>query len=304
MRRYINQLIRGDFMLFFNNLVLNLQHSQYTPFLFNLTSFRRRLLSDEEFLAIKAMVEKKEKPELFTPFERDVYKTLVEEKQILGRDILNIVDAQLYRKFKNNHTKFYNSTDLSIAVQITQECNMDCSYCYEKKYLKEKKTINKEMIDNIERFFYLASDEAGESFNIESLRITGGEPLFNTETVELINYCAFKWPKAKITIQTNGINILNYYNLLPFGHIDNMIISLDGKLEEHMSRRFSGKAVDNSIYRKIIDGIKQLLYDGRKVSISTVIDKTNYKIYAEFQEFLKNEGILGNVLFTQKWGVR
>lgn len=290
-------------MLFFDNLIINLNHPEYKPILFNLTSFRRRTLSENEFTCVKSMVDKKEQIELFSETELELYHNLSREKQIIDKEVLSIVDEQLHQKYIREHPYFYNETNLNIGIQITQKCNMDCSYCYEKKYLNDnRKTITTEMIDNIQLFYDRASEKAGVEFHISEIRITGGEPLLNEETVGLVKYCAEKWPKAKLNIQTNGLNVLKYYELLPLSQVNCIYISLDGMSDIHMARRYS-KIPDESLYYDIINGIKRLTEDKHKVSLSTVVDKTNYTQYSEFKKFLKEQGLLDSPFISFRKGL-
>ena len=280
-------------MLFFNNLVINMNSPTYVPMLFHLTSFRRRVLSEDEFICIKSMIAKQEQLDLFSEDELKLYHNLVDEKQIIDTKTLEIVDEYIMNSHKATYNKFYLTTDIDIGIQITQDCNMNCSYCYEKRYLTHRKTITTEMIDSIQTYFEKASEIAGEEFKVKLIRITGGEPLLNEKTVGLINYCTHKWPSAKLNIQTNGINLLKYYDLLPLDKVNSFAISLDGIDNVHLSRRFTEK-VDKVVYENIIGGIKRLLMDGHKVFISTVLDKSNYMSYSSFKDYLEQEGIAGN----------
>ena len=289
-------------MLFFNNLIFNLHHKEYRPFLFNLLSFRRRILTDSELVAVKSMVEKKEQIKLFNMRENGLYSALLNEKQILNKDIIAQVDARLHQEYTENYKNFYNSTDMAISIQISTDCNMDCCYCFEKKYLKTRHTMTNRMIDNISAFFDVASLDAGVQFNVSSIRLTGGEPLYSQETAKLVSYIAEKWPGTKIILQTNGLNLIKYYDYLPLEQLNPVTVSLDGIPDIHAKRRFSSKT-DNSFYSDILNGIKRLLGDGVQVAISSVLDKSNYIHYGDFENLLKEEGLLGHPLIVQLGGV-
>ena len=278
-------------MLFFHNLVVNANHPKYKPFLFHLTSFRRRVLSKNEFENVCSMISKNEKITLFTDAEMKFYHQLVSEKQIIEKATLDIVDEQLYHSFKGKYKAFYHDTNIDIGIQITQKCNMDCIYCYEKMYLTDRKTVSKDMINHVQDFIDKASELAKENFNIKTIRITGGEQILDDETVGLVRYCAEKWQNAKLRIQTNGINIVKYYEALPLNRIELFSISLDGKKEIHMPRRFSDNKHDE-LYINIISGIKKLISNNQLVIISSVMDKTNYQFFPDFQKYLSKEGII------------
>lgn len=151
-------------------------------------------------------------------------------------------------------------------------------------------------MDAIDRFLKLHVLNGGV---LSKIRLTGGETLLNEESVGMVNYITSKWPEAKITLMTNGVNLLKFYDKLPKERLDSVHISLDGTKEIHLARRYSGITVDEGIYDGIIQGIKRLLSDETEVIIKTIYDKGSFRNYPEFMKFLSDEGISNFPHFKQ-----
>lgn len=80
----------------------------------------------------------------------------------------------------------------SIAVHITQKCNLNCVYCNQH---------NQKIPDmDFEKFCRLA-DEAKKN-GIREITLAGGEPFVHPQIFEMLNYCKSK--NMKVCIYTNG----------------------------------------------------------------------------------------------------
>ena len=281
-------------MIFFGNLFFHFRDDKQVSFLFNLISFRRKILTSSERDLICSMMKKNATIQLFGEKEIEFYEELKKKKQIFcEKDEQRIHDyyAQHYMRFrKKTHTY---DTEQNITIQVTQKCNMNCTYCYCHEGIEGKETISIEQIDYIAQYYEFLSQKLKVNINISSVTFTGGEPLLDEDTVSLINYSVKKWPEAKLYIMTNGLNLMKFYSLLPLNQTEMVQVSLDGVMRIHMERRFS-KPVANSNYDLIIKGIQKLLVNKKKVRIAITLDRENYKHIMEFIQFLKRENIVGN----------
>jgi len=287
--------------LLFNNLILNKTSQKYMPFLFNLISGRRRLLSENEFKLVCLMLDKNGNYADFCEEAMGLFFKLTSEKQFVTDDSRALVEKSLSDA---GHFRFPNkySDDLSFSVELTRGCNMKCSYCYVASRRNDNIHMSRKHIDAIYDFFTIFVDDSHKISDTPTIRVTGGEPLLNDKTVEIINYLASKWPNSKLDLLTNGVNLLKFYDGLPFDRINEIHISLDGIKDIHMGIRFSGMDVNPSIYDDIIIGIKRLLHDNVKVKIRIGIDKNNYRFYADLMTFLREEGVVDSPLFSQGTG--
>jgi len=277
-------------MNIYGNLIVNTS-SNYPPFLLNLSSFRRRILKKTELRILLGMIEKKQNYANFTEEEKELHAKLINERQFLENEELRKIEKLLYERYKEELS--ITREDFRFSIQLTHACNMNCYYCFEEDY-RSHTFMNEDQVDAIQEFYYIASYESGVVARTPYIRITGGEPLLNKKTVRIINYIASKWPLSKLILYTNGVNVLKYYDLLPFSQIKEFCISLDGIKDVHLERRYSNKKVKDSIYDDIINGIKKLLTNGQNIQIKVTIDKTNYIFVSDLLNYLQIQQILNS----------
>ena len=286
--------------LVFNNLIINKNSKKYRPFLFNLISGRRRLLNHKEFETICAMWDKDGKDD-FNIYENELFDKLVVEKQFVTNENRSIIENKLledgYFDIKGGH-----DDNFGFSIELTKNCNMQCSYCYAKPRLGKDVHLTKEYIDAMYDFYVTHVDNIEELSKMPEIMITGGEPLYSQETIGAIRCLLLKWPNAKIILLSNGVNLLKYYEMLPLDSIKEVHISLDGPRKVHMNRRYSEKKPDYRIYDDIVAGIKKLLADEVVVVVKTALDKSNYPEYSELKELLTNENISNSPCFHHKFG--
>ena len=286
--------------LIFNNLMINKNSKRYRPFLFNLLSGRRRLLSDIEIQLVTSMFNKD--IDAFDVDEKKLFDNLKSEKQFLTDESRALLEESMASYGYFNIDKEI-ADDFSFSVELTKNCNMQCSYCYVSSRSDKNVYLDEAQIDNIYRFYTTYADDVNKIKDTAKIGITGGEPLVSDEAVNALCYLSSKWPSAKIFLLTNGINLLKYYDKLPLSRIGEVQVSLDGTKEVHMSRRFSGNDVDLAIYDDIISGVKRLLNDGVSVSLATVVDKFSYSQFADFKALLDKQDISNYPNFSHNVGV-
>ena len=250
---------------------------KFAPFLFNLVSGRRRLLTNHELALVLSMHKNNNCYSSFNESEVALFNKLHKEKQFftdedMKKAVQDLIDIG---HFKPTYKSFLD--DFRFIIELTKACNLRCSYCYMHSRLNNSIYITKEYIDAIHNFFLCHTDEATLLNAPSNIFITGGEPLMDSKTIDMLNYIALKWPKAKMTILTNGINLLKYYHELSLGSIKRFDISLDGTKDLYMDRFYAGHNSDEKIYDDIIKGIKKLLQDEVEITIKTVLDKSNYE---------------------------
>jgi len=275
-----------------NNLIINKNSERYSPFLVNLLSGRRRRLDGDEFSLVCSMLEK-ENITNFNEAELALYDKLTKEKQFVDDTLRSEIEQKMVQSGMFNPI-LDPSVTLDFTISLTMDCNMQCYYCYEKNYKNKSSYINRDYIDAIYDFYAFCRKEYGANGAVGEIGITGGEPLISEETAKLVKYISKKWSDSKITIITNGKNLLKYYDELPIGESLKVHLSLDGLKETHLNRRYSGKTTDGKIYDDIILGIKRLLSDNITVRLQAVIDKNNYQELPQLHEFLLAEDILSS----------
>jgi len=238
----------------------------------------------------------------YTSEEAALCKKLTNEKQFI--DDYRRKDAET----RMLTSGYFDTADkpkngLTFSVQLTQDCNMHCAFCFERGYAEKQARMSVEMVDAIPDFYKFYEDYYGIAVSPASIRLTGGEPLINQESVNLVNYIANKWPDSKIVIFTNGSNIVKFYDQLPIDRLKNVDISLDGTEEVHMHSRRPDKSLRGSVYADILLGIKKLLNDQVTVNIKSVVSKENYTQFPELVKFLQHEGLLSSQYVNHQAGI-
>lgn len=272
-------------MLMFNNLLINKSSDRFQPFLLNLLSGRRRLLNNDEIRLVKSMNDKGNLT-FFSKSEFELYNKLIIEKQFLTDERRSFLEEKLiesgYFNIKNKYAEDYR-----FSIELTRSCNMDCSYCYAHSRLNNGQNMTRNHVDAIFEFYSTYANNRNAISETPYIRITGGEPLINKGTVDLINYIASKWKNSRLLLFTNGVNLLKYYDCLPLSRIEEIHVSIDGVKDVHIARRYSDMKADDRIYDKIILGVQKLLTDKVKVKVKAVLDKANYQRMEEFDKFMK-----------------
>ena len=112
-----------------------------------------------------------------------------------------------------------------LMILITQECNLNCSYCY--LHEKPEGQIRREVVEPV--FRWLAS--SGKKVHFQ---ITGGEPLLYPELVEyILKRIRSDFSSATVGIQTNGSLIDDALSRMFKKYGVQVGISLDGTEEVH-----------------------------------------------------------------------
>ena len=127
----------------------------------------------------------------------------------------NFSSEKLIDQFGREHT--------NLRISITDRCNLRCRYCVVSEkinWIGQQKALTPSEIFSLVKIF--------SELGIDRLRITGGEPLVNSEACKIIseittNISAIK----KVNMTSNGILIHRYLNELLESKLNNINISLD-----------------------------------------------------------------------------
>ncbi len=89
----------------------------------------------------------------------------------------------------------------TVYFLMTQDCNLNCAYCYQPKEFRSKEAvITKQIIDDTMTWALKTFDEAKIKFSI-----FGGEPFLNTTMIKYLcgTYCMYRY-----VVTTNGLVLL------------------------------------------------------------------------------------------------
>lgn len=134
--------------------------------------------------------------------------------EILIRNGIIIDDESEYLKKK--FVIKYNQKGINVVyLHVTQRCNLNCIYCYNRENLNRKDRLSTEEIKYILREL--------KSIGVKVINLTGGEALLRDDILELLKEA--KSLEFKVALLTNGTLIDEKKEI--FNYIDSCIISID-----------------------------------------------------------------------------
>lgn len=227
--------------------------------------------------------------------QKDTYKYLIENKDKLYTSDISInkeVQILLSKGFlSNKHASkiehptselleyYLNNRLNTITLQVTQQCNLRCSYCaysgtYENR-IHNDKSMN---IDVARKGIDILVNNSSESPKI-SVGFYGGEPLLRADFIkECVHYAKKQSEGKEVTFHMTTNGTLLSENIIDFLVENNfsLLISLDGPEEMHDKNRVfaaNGKGTFKSIVNNIERFNKKYPeYAKKKISFNAVLD--------------------------------
>ncbi len=213
-----------------------------------------------------------------------------------------------YEKFLESYKNRLNSASRQSAQKIelyklmldlTDDCNLDCHYCYASKYYK-KQNMSEETIEKVISKFFLSDSIAG----VGRIVFFGGEPLLNLAGMEyIINRLEELFAKGKISylprfnIITNGTIYSERISQLFKKYQMGILVSCDGPPElQNDQRPFRGSRKGS--YDVVARNIKKMISDGLYVGVECTVTKRGIEAgytHAKFKNFFLNEFNLENL---------
>ncbi|ADP77946.1 GTP cyclohydrolase subunit MoaA [Methanothermus fervidus DSM 2088] len=172
----------------------------------------------------------------------------------------------------------------SLRISVTRRCNLNCIYCHKEGTLPTNYEMSKEEIYRI--------CKVAKEFDINKVKITGGEPLIRKDIVEIIsalNSLNFK----DISMTTNGVYLKNYAYKLKKAGLDRINVSLDS-LKNHIYKSITGK----DFLDKVKEGISKAIEAGLhpvKINMLILKDINENEVWDLF-EFCKEHGAILQII--------
>ncbi|MES0335813.1 MAG: radical SAM protein [Candidatus Magnetobacterium sp. LHC-1] len=167
---------------------------------------------------------------------------------------------------------------LSVIFAITDRCNLSCIHCL----AKEESSNGDLHIEQIRKILKELSD-----MKVFNLTLFGGEPFVRTDIFDIID--AIQMYPIGIAVNTNGTFITKKIaKELKQRKIKVFTVSLDGSQEEVFSK-IRGKGT----FKKVVEGIVNLLEIEADVLISTTVFKPNIHDISDIAAFAKELGVSG-----------
>ncbi len=171
----------------------------------------------------------------------------------------------------------------SIRISLTQKCNFNCFFCHREG---EVNPYGREMnVDEISRIVRIAY-----GLNIRKIKLTGGEPLFREDIVEIISSINRVGALEDLAITTNGFLLSEFAYKLKKAGLMRVNISLPS-LKPEVFKYITGF---NDL-RKVIDGVKAALDVGlSSVKLNMVLLKNINE--SEVWDMVEFSGRIGAIL--------
>lgn len=155
--------------------------------------------------------------------------------------------------------------NMKLRICLTDKCNFDCTYCGSGG---EGKLSDGKYLTNNDRMIII---NKLHDMGIDSYRITGGEPLLNSELYQLLDDLQNHSNLNKITIVTNG-SLINekFIDYIKNSKIKSVTVSLDA-LDKETFKSITGR----DCYERVIENIIRLKKEKVNVKINSVATKYN-----------------------------
>lgn len=171
-----------------------------------------------------------------------------------------VLNARIFRQY----------TPLITSINLTNRCNLDCSYCGY-PHLNDYEMTSTEVLDIIAQLNRLGT---------QRINITGGEPTLRKDLDRIID--AIIAQNMTVNVNTNGLLIKDKLEM--FKKINNVTISLDGFGDYNLKSR----GIDSA---KVVEAIELCVSHQIPVTLSTVLNKYNLNEIDALLEFSRQRGI-------------
>lgn len=230
------------------------------------------------------------------------FKIYFEEKWEVAKKSKPVVDVK--------HSFFNSDHEMvpTLVVNVTDRCNFNCYYCPKGgENLHTEFSADEYASDDEIKYLMNAYVHIVENFvpkNKPVLRITGGEPFLDENTIERVHTIlkeAKKLKIPKIVICTNGDKILTAYekekNL--WDSLKDVLwlkISLDS-LESDVFKKIT-RTSEFGILERIKDSITKLKKEGFLIELNTVLTQYSYAELENIYDYACNLNLFGVKVFT------
>lgn len=182
-----------------------------------------------------------------------------DKKYLIDRKHIQVFEKAQYKEYIKLYEQYkkVRRRPIQFYIPLTLDCNMNCTYCFQKGKIKYE-DLSEESINSIKEAIKFIKSQYEKEIPSEII-LYGGEPLLkkNKHYIEKIFDICIELD-IKIKIITNGINIpLIIEELIEYNSIiSDIIITIDGKKERHDAARVLKNG--GGTYEKIIKSISLL----------------------------------------------
>ena len=166
-----------------------------------------------------------------------------------------------------------------IRISVTDRCNLRCVYCMPEEGVESIPHCQILTFDEIIRVCTVLAKNG-----LEKIKITGGEPLVRKGVASLIKQLKEIEGIKSVTITTNGVQLVDFYDKLADSGVDSITVSLDTT-----DRQKYAEITRRDEFENVINGIKYAQQQGRvRLKINTVPMKADKQDILSLIEFAKD----------------
>ncbi len=228
---------------------------------------------------------------------------------VSGKEILTeltekgylIEESEEKRLYRSRYLDFIDSRDkdeIQIFFVTNYSCNFACTYCYQDQYNNPNLELSSDIIDAF--FDYIGKEFAGRK---KYITVFGGEPLLGSpRQKELISYLLKKSVEANLEVSfvTNGYSLEEYSEILKYGKIREVQVTLDGTESVHDKRRFLKGGTGT--FSKIVRGIDSCIENHIDINLRMVADRENIDNLPDLAQFAIDKGWTKSIYFKTQIG--
>ncbi len=169
----------------------------------------------------------------------------------------------------------FNRPVTNLRISLTPRCNLKCAYCHREGEKNPGKEISFEELREIFR--------VAELFNMNSVKLTGGEPLMRKDLCDIVSAIP---DSMQSSLTTNGTLLADCAHELKEAGLSRVNISIDS-LKKDRYKEISGM----DYLDRVLDGIDSALHEGlTPVKLNVVLlAGVNDDEIEDFIEFAKSK---------------
>ena len=179
-----------------------------------------------------------------------------------------------------------------IYIESSSFCNLECKFC--PQHISPDHIVKKNM--DLETFKKLINDLLQFKIKPKVMRFCGlGDPLFNKQFLEILEYAAESNAVEKLELITNGILLNN--KLIPkiVNYLDRIIISIEG-LSSKDYEKYTLRKID---FEKFVQKIELLSKQKSKSTIHVKIHNSAVQTEERKQIFIKTFSKIADEIFIE-----
>lgn len=189
--------------------------------------------------------------------------------------------------------KAHNST-LAITIELTQACNLACTYCYQNDY-RQSETIQPDTVAGVQQYIRNVVSQRKRPIKDVVLRFIGGEPLLQKATVlkaveDTRRLVEGLGADFHTQIDTNGL--LLDANVIRA--MDTISVTLTNKADHNRMRvRHNGSGTYEALVKRLKKHAEEFNQFETLLSIRYNVNAFNAKYAADVYRMVKELGITG-----------